>query len=107
MRRWLPDVPPAPFSTLDSHDQAALAFALEQLQEAVLFGALEIPVRTMLRVGVDFPGHPYEEDWNGLGRLTRVLGDEAAKRMFRQKIMRYGWQWLGQASRLFSKSNAA
>jgi hypothetical protein len=107
LRRWLPDLPPRPFAELEHSDRVALAFALGQLQSATLLGPLDIPLRTLVRVGKDYPGHPHEEDWNGLARLARVLGDENAKRMYRQRLVRYGWNWLGSASRIFARSEAA
>ncbi|MFO0947172.1 MAG: glycosyltransferase family 2 protein [Planctomycetota bacterium] len=100
LRRWLPEIPPQPFALLTRGEKIALRFALDQLQNSVLLGEISVQFRALHRVGIDYPGHPFEEDWNGFARLERVLGEHHAKRFYRQKIIRSGWHWLGQARRL-------
>lgn len=101
LRRWLPDLPPQPFHSLARAERIALRFALEQLQNSVLLGEISVQFRALFRVGIDYPGHPFEEDWHGFARLERVLGEQHAKTIYRQKIIRSGWHWLGHARRLF------
>jgi hypothetical protein len=84
-----------------------LKFALEQLQVCVLLGELPIQFRALVRVGADFPGHPFATYWAGVARLARVLGDETAKSICRRKFFQYGWQWLGHARRLLEHQPSA
>lgn len=107
LRRWLPDLPPQPFETLDARDRAALKLALEQIQTSVLLGELPATFAAMSRVGADFPGHPYERYWRGAARLARVLGDEGARTLCRRKFYRAGWQWLGRTRLVLERANVA
>lgn len=100
LRRWLPDIAPQPFEQLSRSQKASLRFALEQLQACVILGELRISFKSLVRVGAEYPGHPYEEFWGGVARLATVVGDEAAKRICRGRFFQYGWQWLGHARRM-------
>jgi hypothetical protein len=106
MRRWLPDVPPRPFAELTPSEQVGLKFALEQLQVSVVLGELSIRLAALERVAADYPGHPYERYWRGAFRLGRLVGDEMARQVVRQRLYRSGWQFLGQARRVLSSSRA-
>lgn len=106
LRRWLPDLRPRPFVDLRRSEQAALQFALEQLQTTLTLGELAIRPRLLERVGADYPGHPYERYWRSVSRLARVLGDDVARTLSRQKVFRGGWQAMGRARRLVGQSRA-
>jgi hypothetical protein len=107
LRRWLPTLPPQPFDQLNAVEQSALLFGLNQLQTSTLVGELPIQLRSLVRLGSCFPGHPYESQWNGIARLARVLGNETAKYLCRQSFFYYGWQFLGQAKRLLTPQQSA
>lgn len=107
LRRWIPDLPPQPFHAMSASERSSLKFALEQLQISVLLGELSIFFRSLVRLAADYPGHPYESAWTGVARLARVLGDETAKQFYRQKFLRYGWQWLGKARQLLRQRDKA
>jgi glycosyltransferase involved in cell wall biosynthesis len=99
LRRWLPDLPPRPFRDFTRPDRTALKFGLEQLQVSLVLGDLPIRFRSLERVAADYPGHPYERYWFSVFRLARLVGDETARSVFRQKLVRRGWEWMGRAKR--------
>lgn len=105
LRRWLPDLPPQPFDRLDRQDCSALKFALEQLQVSVLLGEMATPFRLLVRVGADYPGHPYEHYWNAAERLASVVGDGPAREVCRRRMFRRGWQLLGRAKRALTSAD--
>jgi hypothetical protein len=96
MRRWLPEIPPQPYRLLAPSERRMLTHALEQLQSSVFGGDVECSLRALVRVGADYPAHPFEADWNGANRLAKVLGESAARRLAGQKILRSSWRWLGK-----------
>lgn len=102
LRRWLPELPPRPFAELARSEQSALKFALEQLQVSMVLGELPLRFRSLERVAADYPGHPYERYWRSAFRLARLLGDDAARSVFRQKLVRNGWHLLGRARRVLA-----
>lgn len=81
LRRWLPELPSRPFGDLAVGERATLAEALDHLRECATDGRLEIPARLLLRVGADFPGHPWEKSWRRWARLAQVVGEAAARRI--------------------------
>ncbi|MBY0589603.1 glycosyltransferase [bacterium] len=99
LRRWLPELPPRAFGELSRPERAALKFGLEQLQVSLVLGVLPIRFRSLERVAADYPGHPYERYWSSAFRLARLVGDETARQVFRQKLVRRGWAWMGKARR--------
>jgi glycosyltransferase involved in cell wall biosynthesis len=99
LRRWLPDLPPRPFREFSRPDRTSLKFGLEQLQVSLVLGDLPIRFRSLERVAADYPGHPFERYWSSAFRLARLVGDETARGVFRQKLVRRGWEWMGRAKR--------
>lgn len=86
LRHWLPGVPARPFGALPASQQTALRLGLEQLQVLVLIGEIPLRFRSLERVGADYPGHPFEEHWRTAFRLARMVGDEAAREVFRERF---------------------
>ncbi len=100
LRRWLPDLPPRPFGEFARPERTALKFGLEQLQVSLVLGELPIRFRSLERVAADYPGHPFERYWSSAFRLARLVGDETARSVFRQKLVRRSWEWMGRAKRV-------
>jgi hypothetical protein len=107
LRRWLPELPPRPFRSFSRPERVALQFGLEQLQISLVLGELPIRFRSLERVAADFPGHPYERYWASAFRLARLVGDDTARLVFRQKLVRRGWQWMGRARRAIATRELA
>lgn len=106
LRRWLPDLPPQPFSSLTRQEKVSLKYALEQLQISLTMGEAPIRFRSLERLAADYPGHPYERYWRGLFRLARIMGDAAARTVSQQKFLRESWQLAGRARRVLQARRA-
>jgi glycosyltransferase involved in cell wall biosynthesis len=106
LRRWLPEVAPRPFDQLSRPERTALKFGLEQLQVSLVLGELPIRFRSLERVAADYPGHPYERYWSSAFRLARLVGDETARQVFRQKLVRHGWAWMGRARQVVASRDS-
>ena len=107
LRRWLPELQPQPFDTLADDEQAALAFALRQLHLGAFLGTLPLQLRSLERLGADFPGHPYEGFWRTAASLASVVGAERARRICRHRFFRSGWNWYDRTKRLLQRPRTA